>query len=222
MPLYSSHTARHDARMADGEFIKTALVTLFVAVDPPGLAAIFLGLTASMSVAQRNRTALRAVVIAFSILAAAALGGQAVLNALGISIPAFRIAGGLLLFYIAAEMVFEKRVERKNTAAEHTIEHDHPDDIAAFPLAIPLMAGPGAITATILQASQANGWLNMTALFLAIAAVIGACLGAFLLAGTIDRVLGNTGRLVLSRLLGVILAAMAVQIVGDGVMAFAR
>jgi multiple antibiotic resistance protein len=205
------------------EFIKTAFVTLFVAVDPPGLAAIFLGLTTAMSVAQRKRTAYRSVVIAFGILVAAALGGQRLLDMLGIGIPAFRIAGGLLLFYIAAEMVFEKREERKSHSAEHAIEQDHPDDIAAFPLAIPLMAGPGAITATILQASAAHGsaW-NFVALIGVIALVIGSCLATFLMARHIDRLLGTTGRLVLSRLLGVILAAMAVQIVGDGVMSFAN
>ena len=205
----------------DYEFVKTALVTLFVAVDPPGLAAIFLGLTAGMKVAQRKRTAYRSVTIAFGILVAAALFGQPLLDALGITIPAFRIAGGLLLFYIAAEMVFEKRQERKTHSAEAAME-DHPDDIAAFPLAIPLMAGPGAITATILQASDAADHLgNFIGLILVIALVIGSCLGVFLVANSIDKVLGNTGRLVLSRLLGVILAAMAVQIVGDGVMSFA-
>jgi multiple antibiotic resistance protein len=206
----------------DLEFIKTAFVTLFVAVDPPGLAAIFLGLTARMSAKRRKRTGMRAVMIAFGILVAAAIGGAPLLLMLGITIPAFRIAGGLLLFYIAAEMVFEKRVERKNNSAEATIEQDHPDDIAAFPLAIPLMAGPGAITATILQASKASGDLvNFVLLIGVIAAVIGSCLLVFFAANKIDRVLGNTGRMVLSRLLGVILAAMAVQIVGDGVMAFA-
>lgn len=209
------------SQIMDFEFFKTALVTLFVAVDPPGLAAIFLGLTAGMKLAQRRRTAYRSVTIAFGILVAAAFGGQPLLDALGITIPAFRIAGGLLLFYIAAEMVFEKRQERKSNSAEAAIEQDHPDDIAAFPLAIPLMAGPGAITATILQASEASGSTgNFIALIIVIALVIGSCLAVFLMANAIDRVLGNTGRLVLSRLLGVILAAMAVQIVGDGVLSF--
>lgn len=207
--------------MLDLAYIQSTLVTLFVAVDPPGLAAIFLGLTASMSPAHRRSTAWRSVIIASAILIAAALGGQPLLNLLGIGIPAFRIAGGLLLFYIAAEMVFEKRTERKGHAAEVTIEQDHPDDIAAFPLAIPLMAGPGAITATILQAGAAHGSIaNFTMLIASILLVIGSCLGVFLIAERVDRLLGTTGRVVLSRLLGVLLAAMAVQIVGDGVMAF--
>lgn len=203
------------------EFIKTAFLTLFVAVDPPGLAPIFLALTMAMSPAQRRQTAFRSVLIAFCILLAAALGGQRLLTALGISIPAFRIAGGLLLFYIAAEMVFERRVPRKAHAAEHTVAQDHPHDIAAFPLAIPLMAGPGAITATILQANNAaDNWLNYVGLAAVIATVIGSCLAVFLMASPIDRLLGSTGRVVLSRLLGVLLAALAVQIVGDGILSF--
>ncbi|MFM9889714.1 MAG: MarC family protein [Rickettsiales bacterium] len=204
-------------------FLKTAFVTLFVAVDPPGLAAIYLGLTASMTAQARARTARRSVVIAFIILLAAALGGEPLLNSLGIGIPAFRIAGGLLLFYIAAEMVFEKREERKSNSAGEAVAHDPGHDIAAFPLAIPLMAGPGAITATILQASAVQGNVgNMAALIGIIALVIGSCYGVFVIAGRVDKFLGVTGRMVLSRLLGVLLAAMAVQIVGDGVLAFGQ
>lgn len=203
-------------------FIKTAFATLFVAIDPPGLATIFLALTAHMSAADRKRTAWRSVFIAFGILFAAALGGEVVLTTLGISMPAFRIAGGLLLFTIAAEMVFEKRVERKSNSAEAACQ-EHPDHIAAFPLAIPLMAGPGAITATILQASHVPGnTLALAALIGVIAFVLSLCLIVFLLANHIDRLLGNTGRIILSRLLGVILAALAVQIVGEGVLAFMR
>lgn len=205
----------------DIEFIKTAAVTLFVALDPPGLAPIFLGLTSAMSAPQRLVTARRAVLIAFAILACAALFGQALLNMLGISMPAFRIAGGLLLFYIAAEMVFARREQRKTNSAEETVANETPQDIAAFPLAIPLMAGPGAITATILQATAAGDSLvNHMALMLILVVVIGSCYGIFRMAATMNRFMGDTGRAVLERLLGVILAAMAVQIIGDGVMAF--
>ena len=207
----------------DIAFIKTAFVTLFVAVDPPGLAAIFLGLTAAMSAEMRAHTARRSVIIAFCILFASALGGQRLLTVLGVTIPAFRIAGGLLLFYIAAEMVFEKREERKIHSAEEAIAHDHRHDIAAFPLAIPLMAGPGAITATILQASRAGGdVMNFIALIGIIAVTVGSCYVVFRSATLIDRVMGETGRVVLSRLLGVLLAAMAVQTVGDGILAFTK
>lgn len=206
----------------DYEFIKTAFLTLFVAIDPPGLAAIFVALTAHMTREERKGTAYRSVVIAFCILLAAAAGGQPLLEMLGIGIPAFRIAGGLLLFWIAAEMVFERRQERKAHSAEETVAHDHYTTIAAFPLAIPLMAGPGAITATILQASKAGGdWVNLAMLVVILVAVLFICLLVFLMANPIDRFMGMTGRVVLSRLLGVLLAAMAVQVVGDGVMAFA-
>lgn len=206
----------------DFEFIKTAFITLFVAIDPPGLIAIFLSLTAHMSVADRKVAAYHSVTVAMIILVAAALGGQMILDLLGISVPAFRIAGGLLLFYIAFEMVFEKRVERKSHAAEEAVIHDHPKNIAVFPLAIPMMAGPGAITATILQASRAgDNMFNHVGLIAVLAAVIGSCLVCFLLASRLDRYLGETGRIVLSRLLGLLLAALAIQIIGDGVLAFA-
>ncbi len=206
----------------DYEFLKTAFITMFVAIDPPGLIAIFLGVTAGMSAAARKATATHAVIVALAILVAAAWGGQAVLDLLGITVPAFRIAGGLLLFYIAFEMVFEKRVERKSQSAEEAVVAD-PKNVAVFPLAIPMMAGPGAITATILQASAAgDSTLNMLTLMGVLTAVIGICLVCFLLATKLDRLLGNTGRVVLSRLLGLLLSALAIQIIGDGVTAFAQ
>lgn len=205
------------------DFAKSAFVTLFVAVDPPGLAAIFLALTAAMSAADRKATAYRAVVVAFGILAAVIFGGKAVLDTLGIGMPAFRIAGGLLLFYIGSEMVFERREQRKNDSAEQCLTHDHPRHIAVFPLAIPLMAGPGAITAAIVQAGNAGGdIIRLIVLSAVVGAVMGCCLLVFLLATPIDRLLGLTGRVVLSRLLGLLLAALAVQVVGDGIVAFAQ
>ncbi|MBY0407822.1 MAG: MarC family protein [Rickettsiales bacterium] len=203
------------------ELYKTAFLTMFVALDPPGLAPVFITLTAHMGAHERKATAYRGCLIAFSILAGAAICGEPLLRALGIGVPAFRIAGGLLLFWIAAEMVFERREERKTHSAEETIAHDHFHSIAAFPLAIPLMAGPGAITATILQASRAQGsYLDFAVLIAILGVVILSCLAVFLLASRIDKLLGHTGRVVLSRLLGVLLAAMAVQIVGDGIVNF--
>jgi multiple antibiotic resistance protein len=205
----------------DLEFIKTAFLTLFVAIDPPGLAPIFVALTAGMASAERKAVALRGVIIAFFILAAAALGGKALLEALGVSIPAFRIAGGLLLFSIAVEMVFEKRQERRAESAEKAITIDHVRSIAAFPLAIPLMAGPGAITATIVQAAGAKDSLvNFAALVGILFVIFASCYVVFLLAERIDRFLGVTGRVVLTKLLGVLLAAIAVQVVGDGIVTF--
>jgi multiple antibiotic resistance protein len=202
------------------EFIKTAFLTLFVAIDPPGLAAIFVALTAHMSAAERRGTAIRSVVIAFCVLVAAALGGQQLLTMLGVSIPAFRIAGGLLIFWIGAEMIFERRQERKSHAAEEAIAHDHYHTIAACPLAIPLMAGPGAITATILQTSSASNWIDIAVLVVILAVILISCLLVFLMANPIDRLLGTTGRVVLMRLLGVLLAAIAIQTVGDGIATF--
>ncbi len=206
----------------DLDFIKTAFITMFVAIDPPGLIAIFLSLTAHMSMADRKITAYHSVTVALVILVAAALGGEALMDLLGISVPAFRIAGGMLLFYIAFEMVFEKRVERKAHAAEEAV-HEHPKSIAVFPLAIPMMAGPGAITATIIQAGKAgDNVLNQVGFLAVLGLVIASCLLCFLLANRLDKYLGNTGRIVLSRLLGLLLAALAIQIIGDGVLAFAH
>ena len=133
--------------------------------------------------------------------------------------PAFRIAGGLLLFSIAFEMVFGVRMRREGEAAEQAVE-EHVRNVAAFPLAIPLLAGPGAITATVLLAGRANGDLLLTGLLIAVVIFVAAsCAVAFVLAGRISGLLGLTGNILLSRLLGVLLAALAVQFVVDGIRA---
>lgn len=202
------------------DFIISALVTLIVTVDPPGLAPIFLSLTPGMSALSRRKVAIRAVLIAFVIMTATALGGEPLINALSITLPAFRIAGGLLLFTIAYQMIFGGRQERKAETAEKAITEDHIRNIAAFPLGIPLMAGPGAITAILLLAGRAQGDpIKLGVLIGVIALVVMACLISFLMATRIARLLGVTGNVVLTRLLGVILAAMAVQFVIDGVKA---
>ncbi len=204
------------------EFAAAALVTLLVTLDPPGLAPIFLSVTRGMDAAQRKVVAIRASIIAFCLLAFFAIVGDGLLRVLGISLPAFRIAGGLLLFWIAFEMVFERRNERKQNTADTAITKDHIQNVAAFPLAIPLMAGPGALTATMLLAGRAGGDPLQLAMLIAIAGVVVlACTVCFLLATPISRMLGVTGNVVLTRLLGVILAAMAVQFVVDGVRAAA-
>jgi multiple antibiotic resistance protein len=147
------------------------------------------------------------------------LAGDWLLRELGIGVPAFKIAGGLLLFSIASEMVFGVRIDRQSKQAEEALE-ERVRNIAAFPLAIPLMAGPGAITATLLLAGQTGGRpLGLAILFGCIVAVMAACLLVFLLANRIERLLGVTGNVVLQKLLGVILAALAVQYVIDGVRA---
>ncbi len=205
----------------DLAFLKDALATLFVVIDPPGLLPIFLTLTASMSEAARRKIANKSVIIAWCILAASTLAGAPLLEVLGISIPAFRIAGGLMLFYIAWEMIFSKREQRKASTAEASIEHDHSSNIAVFPLAIPMIAGPGAMTATILLASKTGGDPVNYAIMLAVLAVVVACCWlVFRLSGPIDKLMGFTGRVILERLLGVLLAALAVQIIGDGIVAF--
>src|SRR5215831_11605698 len=199
------------------DFAITALVTLFVVVDPVGLAPTFLAVAEGLPRRARRDVAMRATIIAGVILVGAALLGDLLLRALGISLPAFRIAGGLLLFAIAFEMVLGVRMRREGQAAEEAVE-EHVRHIAAFPLAVPLMAGPGAITATVLLAGRATGDLVALAVLIGvIAAVIATCLATFLAAGTIGKLLGVTGNVVLSRLLGVLLAALAVQYVIDGI-----
>jgi multiple antibiotic resistance protein len=201
------------------EFLISALVTLFVVVDPVGLAPAFLGITEGLPAPARRQVGLRASLIAAAILAGFALIGDWMLRQLGISLPAFRIAGGVLLFTIAFDMVFGVRIKRQSRDAEHAVE-EHVRNIAAFPLAIPLMAGPGAITATVLLAGRAAGDPARLSLLLAVIAIVCAtCFVVYLVAHHIGRVLGITGNVVLSRLQGVLLAALAVQFVIDGVRA---
>jgi multiple antibiotic resistance protein len=201
------------------DYLISALVTLLVVVDPVGLAPTFLAVTNGLSPQHKRQVAVRASIIAAAILIGAALGGDWLLRMLGISLPAFRIAGGLLLFSIASEMVFGWRIEREQHAAERAME-EHVRNIAAFPLAIPLLAGPGAITATVLLAGQAAGKPVPLGILIGVILVVAlASLAAFLVAQRIGKLLGTTGNVVLSRLLGVILAALAVQYVIDGVRA---
>ena len=200
------------------DFVASALVTLLVTLDPPALAPIFVSLTRGMDAAQRRRVAVRATLIVFGILAFFGLGGEVLLRLLGVGIPAFRISGGLLLFWIAFEMVFERRNDRKQHTADVATTEDQIRNVAAFPLAIPLMAGPGAITAVILLAGRAGGApVYLATLIAMIAFGVAACLAVFLAADRVSRLLGITGNVVLSRLLGVILAGLAVQFVVNGI-----
>lgn len=201
------------------DFLLEAFVTLFVTVDPLGLAPLFIGLTEGMSAADRRNVATRATLIATGVLVFFALAGGKLLALLGISLPAFRIAGGLLLFYTAFQMVYSQKQPRDKSDAERAVTRDHIQNIAAFPLAIPLLAGPGAISASILAASKAPDLAAWGAFFGLIVAVMVLCLVVFLAAGPIDRRIGETGRVVIGRLLGLLLAALAVQFVADGVKA---
>lgn len=198
------------------DFLVSAFVTLFVVVDPIGLVPSFIAVTHGLPVRAQRKVALRASLIATVILAGSALFGDWLLRTLSITLPAFRIAGGLLLFSIASEMVFGVRVARQSQQAKEAIE-ERMRHIAAFPLAIPLMAGPGAITATLLLAGRTGGAPDRLALLLGvIALVLAICFMVFTLAARIARLIGITGNVVLSRLLGVLLAALAVQYVIDG------
>jgi multiple antibiotic resistance protein len=201
------------------DFLLNALVTLFVTIDPVGLAPVFVVVTLGQGPAQRQRTAIRATAVAAVVLVGFALVGERLIGALGISLPAFKIAGGLLLFHIAFEMVFGRREGRKTASAEAGADDHEAHDVAVFPLAIPLTAGPGAISAAILLASRAAGPAALAGLIAIIVAIVGLCLLIFLQAGRIERALGVTGRIVVSRLLGVLLAALSVQFVTDGLVA---
>lgn len=205
--------------MPSFDIVFNAFVTVLVTIDPPGLAPLFLALTPGMTRSQRMQVAIRASVIGLAVLALFAVAGAAILSVFGITLPAFRVAGGLLLFYIAFEMIFERRNERKEKSADKAITRDHIRNIAAFPLAIPLIAGPGAISATVLLSGSFPGAAGNVALVGIIALCIALTWLTFIAAERVDGVLGETGRSILTRLLGVILAALAVQFVADGIKA---
>jgi multiple antibiotic resistance protein len=204
--------------MLNTDLLVNALVTILVTIDPPGLAPIFLGLTAGMNRRERMRVALRGCLIAAAILIVFALAGSAILSLFGITLGAFRIAGGLLLFWIAFEMIFEKRQQRHEKSAERAVTEDQISNIAVFPLAIPLVAGPGAISAIILLSGSFSQPIERAELVGVILVCIAILFCALVIAKRLDRFLGETGRMILTRLLGVILAALAVQFVIDGVL----
>jgi multiple antibiotic resistance protein len=201
--------------------IFNAFVTILVTIDPPGLAPIFLAVTRGMSRDQRHQVSIRASIIGFCVMALFAIAGASILSVFGITLPAFRVAGGFLLFFIAFEMVFEKRQDRKEKISDVAITQDHIHNLAAFPLAIPLIAGPGAISATVLLSGSFQGWAAQATLVAIILICLLMTYLVFVLAERIDGLLGQTGRSILTRLLGVILAALAVQFVADGVKALA-
>lgn len=203
--------------MATSDMLVNALTTMLVTLDPPGLAPVFLGMTVGMTAVQRRDVALRGSLIAFGILAVFAVFGSSVLGVLGISNGAFRIAGGMLLFWISFEMVFERRQERKQKTSQAAITVDHLHNIAVFPLALPLIAGPGAISATVLLSGTFTSALDRALLIGVIGLIMLLLYVTLLVAERLDRFLGVTGRAILTRLLGVILAALSVQFVVDGI-----
>lgn len=202
----------------DSAALITAFVTLFVIVDPIGLFPIFVTLTQGIPAPERRRLALRACVIGFGILAVFAFLGEAVLGVIGISMPAFRIAGGILLFVTAFDMLFERRTKRREDTAEEA-DVDHPDP-SVFPLAIPLIAGPGAITSVILLVGQSGGFHATFAVLGVALLVLLIVFCLFLAADFLERILGRTGITVLTRLFGMLLAALSVQFILDGLKDF--
>ncbi len=198
-----------------------AFATLFVIIDPIGLMPVFLALTHDMDARTRRRNALYATCFGAAVLMVFAFAGRSVLDFLGISLPAFRIAGGLLLFLTALEMLFEKRTERREKnardAAADPVSSSH-DDVWVFPLGLPLIAGPGAIASIILLMGSHDGEPVAQMIVVAVLlAVLLINLVMFLLAGVLKRYLGQTAIRAMTRLLGMILAALAVQFVITGI-----
>ncbi|NRB36253.1 MAG: MarC family protein [Rhodobacteraceae bacterium] len=196
----------------DTGFLISAFVTLFVVIDPIGLAPIFVALTAGMTQAQRRAIIFRALVISTGLLTVFAFTGEQVLDFMGISMPAFRIAGGLLLFVTAFDMLFERRTKRREDQSE---EADAPDP-SVFPMAMPLIAGPGSIATIILLVGQQPDVAGKAAILGVMAAVLAILAMTLLASGLIERALGRTGVMVLTRLFGMLLAALSVQFVLDG------
>ena len=198
------------------EFALTSFVTLFVVVDPIGLIPSFMATTQNLPASTHKRVGITAILISALILVGTALGGNWLLSRLGITLPAFRISGGFLLFAVASEMVLGVRSGRETRQAEQAIE-DVSQNVAAFPLAIPLIAGPGAITATILIAGNATEPQLFLVLVGVITLVLTICAAAFFLATRLSRALGGASHVVMSKLFGIVLAALAVQFVIDGI-----
>ena len=205
------------------ELFLSAFVTLFVVIDPPGCAPIYAGLTKGASAAQSRSMAARACLIAGVILVVFALFGEDLLGALHIELDSFRIAGGLMLFLIALDMVFEKRTQRREQRAEkvtaENLAGDEVEDVSVFPMAMPMLAGPGAIASVMLLTAKAHGVGPTLAVLGALAAVLVLTLLALIAASPLMRLFGARVEAVITRLLGVLLAALAAQYVIDGLKA---
>ena len=199
------------------ELYISTLITFFVVIDPPGCAPIYAGLSSGASPIQRRAMAIRAVGVASGILLVFALFGETLLKGLGISLSSFRIAGGIMLFLIALEMVFERRTQRREDRAAKVAHDPEADDVSIFPMAMPMIAGPGSIASTMLLMSRNEGWARQAVVLGAMATILLLTLVALLAAGPMMRVLGTKIEAVITRLLGVLLAALAVQFVVDGV-----
>lgn len=202
------------------ETLVSVLVVFFVVVDPVGLVPVFLGLTQGFDARRKRLIALRGTALSLTILVFFAYLGRPVLTALGIGMPAFRIAGGALLFWIAFEMLFQRRSDRKEKAADEARTDEEAHDLAVFPLAIPLIAGPGSIASVMLLMDQyGQGWKGQATVLGAAALVIAGAALLLMFADVVRRLLGRTMILTLSRILGIVLAALAAQTILSGITA---
>ena len=198
------------------EVFGSALVTFLVIIDPPGCAPIFASLTRGTPGKHRRAMAIRSSLIAWAILMFFALLGRPMLHALGISLASFRVAGGIMLFMIALDMVFERRTQRRESRAQSIEGTPEAEDISVFPMAIPMIAGPGSIASAMLWVSRADGSAEVAAVLAAITIVMLLTMLALLAAGPIMRLIGEKLEAMITRVLGVILAALAAQFVIDG------
>lgn len=203
----------------DMAFVITAFVTMFVVIDPIGLTPLFLALTQGISPDARRRIAIRACGIGMVVLLLFALFGEVLLTFIGISMPAFRISGGILLFLTALDMLFERRTKRRQDKTDEAAEEEEADP-SVFPLAIPLIAGPGAIASVILLNGQQPGWDGLAVVLGVTGFVILISFILFQIAGRMEHALGNTAIMVITRLFGMLLAALSVQFVLDGLSAY--
>ncbi|MDJ0499213.1 MAG: MarC family protein [Acidimicrobiia bacterium] len=202
------------------EFAVSAFLSFLVIVDPVGLAPLFLGITAGRSRSEQNTIARNAVLIAAVVIILFGIGGRSLLGYLGVSIDALRIAGGILLFKLAFDMIL---AHRERATAEEQTEAATRDDVTVFPLAIPLLAGPGAFATVLVFVARADGRPEYLVLLLgAVVLVLLLAWAALRLAGQVTELLGFTGINVITRVFGIILAALAVQLVADGVLALWR
>ncbi len=198
------------------ELFFSAFITLFVVIDPPGCAPIYAGLTKGARAAQARSMAVRAVLIASAILLSFALFGEDLLGALHIELDSFRIAGGFMLFWIAFEMVFEKRTQRREQRVEKMIATPEIEDVSVFPMAMPMLAGPGAIAAVMLLMNEASGLQQSLVVLAALGAVMALMMVGLIAIAPLMRLLGDKVEAVITRLLGVLLAALAAQYVIEG------
>src|SRR5678815_1253115 len=198
------------------ELFTSAFVTFVVIIDPPGCAPIFASLTSGTSAAHRRAMAVRSSFIAWCILLFFALLGEPLLRTLGISLSAFRLAGGIMLFMIALDMVFERRTERREERAKEIKGTPEAEDISVFPMAIPMIAGPGSIASIMLLTARAEGTAQGLTVLVALTAVMLLTVIALLAAGPLMRLVGAKIEAMITRILGVILAALAAQFVLDG------